>query len=124
QPAGILSRAYHDPLGNHRSGCLYCGFCTRYGCEVDAKSSAQTTHLPVALATGNYQIRTGCHVTGISLGPHGLANGLTYVDKAGKEHLQPADIVLMTGYTLGNVRTLLLSRSPRHPNGVGNDRGR
>jgi gluconate 2-dehydrogenase alpha chain len=124
QPSGILSRAYTDPLGNHRSGCLYCGFCTRYGCEVDAKSSAQTTHPPVALATGNYQIRTGCRVTGIALGANGMATGLTYVDTRGHQHFQPADIVLLTGYTLNNVRMLLLSRGKHHPAGVGNDRGR
>lgn len=124
QPSGILSRAYADPLGNHRSACIYCGFCTRYGCEVDAKSSAQTTHLPAALATGRYQVRTGCHVTGIALGPDGRSTGLMYVDMRGGEHFQPADIVLLTGYTLGNVRMLLLSRSKHHPNGVGNDRER
>ena len=30
QPSGIVSRAWTDPHGNHRGGCLYCGFCTRY----------------------------------------------------------------------------------------------
>ena len=53
QPSGITSRAWTDPYGNHRGGCLYCGFCTRFGCEVDAKASPLNTHLPVALNTGN-----------------------------------------------------------------------
>jgi gluconate 2-dehydrogenase alpha chain len=39
-----------------------------------------------------------------------------------KEQEQPADLVLLNGYTLNNVRTLLLSRGCKHPNGVGNDR--
>ncbi|MGI8486554.1 MAG: GMC family oxidoreductase, partial [Thermomicrobiales bacterium] len=38
-PAGILSQAYESPLGDNRAACIYCGFCTRFGCEVDAKSS-------------------------------------------------------------------------------------
>ncbi|MBW3632206.1 MAG: GMC family oxidoreductase, partial [Chloroflexi bacterium] len=46
QPSGILSQAFTDPFGNTRSGCLYCGFCTRFGCEVDAKSTGLTTYIP------------------------------------------------------------------------------
>lgn len=124
QPAGITSRAYQDRFGNYRSGCLYCGFCTRYGCEVDAKTSPQTTWLPVALKTGRYTIRNNAHVTGITTGSSGLATGITYVDEHGREHHQPADIVMLTSYTLNNVRMLLLSRGQKHPNGIGNDRGR
>ncbi len=123
QPAGILSQAYKDPLGNQRSGCLYCGYCTRFGCEVDAKSSAQTTHLPPALATGRYEIRPNSYVTKINTGADGLATGVTYLDENEQEQEQPADVVIASAYTPGNVRSLLLSRSDKHPNGVGNDRG-
>lgn len=124
QPAGILSRAYTDPFGNTRSGCLYCGFCTRFGCEVDAKSSPQTTHLPLALQSGRYQIRVNCKVTGVELNSNGMATGVKYVDTlSGEEHVQPADIVILSAYTLSNVRLLLLSRNAAHPRGIGNDRG-
>lgn len=123
QPTGILSQAYTGLSGRPRSGCLYCGFCTRFGCEVDAKSSAITDHLPVALETGNYDIVYGAKVTGIMIGDDGLARGLTYIDlETGEEHEQPADTVILSGYTLSNVRMLLLSRGGPHPNGVGNDR--
>lgn len=122
-PTGILSRAWTDPFGNTRSGCIYCGFCTRYGCEVDAKSSPITTHLPPALATGRYEIRTGCRVTGVMLADNGLATGLRYVDAKGREHEQPADIVVLSGYTNSNVRMLLLSRGPKHREGLGNNHG-
>ncbi len=123
-PAGILSQAYRGAEGRVRSGCLYCGYCTRYGCEVDAKTSAVTTHIPLALQTGNYRVRTYCKVRRIDMGPDGLATGVTYVDTlTGEEHVQPADLVLVTGYTLTNVRLLLLSKSATHKNGVGNNRG-
>lgn len=124
QPTGILSEAYTGLSGRPRAGCLYCGFCTRFGCEVDAKGSAITDHLPVALETGNYEIRYGAKVTGIIIGDDGLARGLSYIDlETGEEHEQPADIVIVSGYTLTNVRMLLMSRHDRHPDGVGNDRG-
>lgn len=125
QPAGIVSRAYHDPLGNYHAQCIYCGFCTRFGCEVDAKTSAVNVHIPAALRTGNYEIRNNAKVLRVNVGADGLATGVTYLDQiTGEEHVQPADVVMLTGYTLTNVRLLLLSRHSTHPNGVGNDRGR
>ncbi len=124
QPSGITSRAFTDPYGNERSSCLYCGFCTRFGCEVDAKTSPQTTWLPVAFATGRYSVRGESKVTRIEVDDKGRATGVTYVDSHGQEHFQPAELVLVSAFTLENSRLLLLSRSKAHPNGVGNDRGR
>lgn len=124
QPTGILSRAWVDPHGRARSGCLYCGFCTRFGCEVDAKSSPQNTHLPVALETGRYEVRLGAKVTRIETDSSGHATGVTYVDADGGEHFQPAEVVVASAFTLENSRLLLLSRGGKHPDGIGNDRGR
>lgn len=121
-PAGILSQAYRDVSGRWRSGCLYCGYCTRYGCEVDAKFSPITTHLPMALETGRYEVRPECTVLRIETAADGRATGVTYLDAAGREHFQPAEVVLLSAYTLSNARLLLLSRSRAHPNGLGNAR--
>jgi gluconate 2-dehydrogenase alpha chain len=125
QPTAILSQPYTDISGRTRSGCLYCGYCVRYGCEVDAKASANVSHIPLALRTGRYEIRTGCRVLRINLGSDGLATGVTYIDQStGEEHEQPADLVVLSAYTLENVRLLLVSRGGKHPNGIGNDRDR
>jgi gluconate 2-dehydrogenase alpha chain len=67
QPSSILSEGYVDMSGQPRAGCVYCGFCTRYGCHVDAKASALTAHIPMALDTGRYEIRTRCYVTSIEV---------------------------------------------------------
>jgi gluconate 2-dehydrogenase alpha chain len=123
QPSGILSRGWTDPYGHVRSGCLYCGHCTRFGCEVGAKASPQTTYLPVALETGRYEVRTRCHVTKIETADDGRATGVVYVDSRGQEHFQPAEVVISSSFTLENVRNLLLARSDAHPDGIGNDRG-
>ena len=124
QPSGILSRAYTDRFGQTRSGCLYCGFCTRYGCEVDAKSTGLNTAMPLALKTGRYHIQTHVHVTHVEIGADGLATGLAYIDTlTGEEHFQPAELVILSGYTLTNVKLLLVSRNRAHPDGIGNDRG-
>jgi gluconate 2-dehydrogenase alpha chain len=122
QPAAITSRAYRDISGRERSACIYCGFCTRYGCEVDAKASANVSHIPLALDTGRYEIRKYCKVTHVNLNSDGMATGLTYVDlRTGESHEQPAEVVILSGFTLTNVRMLLLSRSEAHPQGIGND---
>lgn len=123
QPSGILSQAYKDAAGRVRSGCLYCGFCTRFGCEVDAKTSPVTTHVPLALETGRWKVKTECYVLDIPVDKSGRATGVRYLDAKGKEQFQPADIIVASAYTLTNVRALMLSRSDAHPKGIGNDRG-
>jgi gluconate 2-dehydrogenase alpha chain len=124
QPAAILSQAYTDLSGRQRSGCLYCGYCTRFGCEVDAKASPNVSHIPMALATGRYEIRTNCKAIKVNMGGDGLATGITYIDQTTQqEHFQPAEIVILSAYTLSNVRLLLLSRDAPHQDGIGNDRG-
>jgi gluconate 2-dehydrogenase alpha chain len=124
QPAAILSQAYRDVSGRERAACNYCGFCTRYGCEVDAKASPNVSHIPMALSTGKYEIRTYAKVINVNLDASGLATGLTYIDvRTGEQHEQPAEVVILSGFTLTNVRLLLLSRNAKHPNGIGNDQG-
>ncbi|MBW3632205.1 MAG: GMC family oxidoreductase, partial [Chloroflexi bacterium] len=96
----------------------------RFGCEVDAKSTGLTTYIPVALRTGLYDVRPFSHVVRVNLGADGLATGVTYVDlMTGEEHEQPADVVILSGYTMSNVKLLMVSRSDAHPDGIGNDRG-
>jgi gluconate 2-dehydrogenase alpha chain len=123
QPAAILSQPYKGLAGNDRGSCFYCGFCTRFGCEVDAKASAIATHIPAALATGNYEIRPDSYVFRVNVNADGLATGVSYIDAAGREQEQPADIVIVSAFPLMNTRLLLMSRSTAHGDGVGNDRG-
>ena len=122
-PAAILSRGYTDLSGQPRAGCLYCGFCMSYGCEVDAKASPLVTHLPLAFATGRYEVRTHSKAVGIEVDDRGRGVGLRYRDRSGREHLQPAARIFLAAWTFGNVRLLLLSRSSSHPDGVGNNHG-
>ena len=123
QPSGILSEAYDDLAGNTRGACLYCGFCTRYGCEVAAKGNSLVVHMPAALATGKYEIRPDSYVYQIDTDSDGKATGVSYIDSAGREQFQEADIVIVSAYMLMNVRLLLMSRSSAHADGIGNDRG-
>ena len=122
-PSSILSRGYTDASGKPRAGCLLCGYCSGFGCEVDAKGSPLTTFLPMAMDTGRYEVRTHSTAVGVEVDDRGLATGLRYVDRTGREHLQPAARVFLCGFTFSNVRQLLLSRSDAHPDGLGNNQG-
>ena len=109
-PSSNLSQAYINPLGVRMGQCTYCGFCERFGCGNYSKASAQTTILPVLMKNPNFELRTECEVLKINLHPDGkTAKSLTYIDAAGTEYEQPADIILLCGYGLMNVRMMFLS---------------
>ena len=110
QPSANLSEPYTNPLGLKLEQCVFCGFCERFACEHYAKASPQTVILPVLRKNPNYELRTNCEVLRINLdSTRKKATGVTYVDAAGREFEQPADLVLITAFPLNNVRTLLLS---------------
>lgn len=109
-PAANMSRPYTNPLGVQLGPCTYCGFCEKFGCGNYSKASPQTTILPVLLRKPNFRLKTGCEVLKINLAADGkTATGVTYIDAAGGEFEQPADLVVLTAYILHNVRLLLVS---------------
>ncbi len=107
-PAATLSRTYQNPDGITRSGCAYCGFCTRYGCMIGAKAQPTNTLLPLLVKRDNFTLRPGCWVRRVVY-RDGKAEGVSYVDHEGKEAFQPADVVIAASWTLNNSRLLLLS---------------
>jgi len=110
QPSSNLSQPYTNPEGLTMNACVFCGFCERFGCEHYAKSSPQTMLLPILLKNPNYEMRTNCQVLKVNLDSTGKkAVSVSYVDGAGNEFEQPAELILITAYSLNNVRLMLLS---------------
>jgi gluconate 2-dehydrogenase alpha chain len=107
-PAAQMSRPYTNPDGVTLGACVYCGYCMNTGCEVSAKSTPQTTVLPAALKTGNFEIRTHAAVVRINVQGN-RATSVTYIDAQGRELEQPADLILLTAFTWGNAHQLLVS---------------
>ena len=109
-PTGNMSQAYTNPLGAQMGACTYCGFCEKFGCGNYSKASPQTTVLPYLLQKSNFTLRTECEVLRVDLTPDKKrATGVTYVNSAGEEFFQPAEMVILSAYVLQNVRLLLLS---------------
>ncbi|MFI0423697.1 GMC family oxidoreductase [Spongiactinospora sp. 9N601] len=108
-PAGALSKPYTNPDGMSRPGCTYCGFTGHFGCHIGAKSDPTLTVIPTAQKTGRFELRTNAQVIEI-LHDGGRATGVRYYDASGAVRDQPADVVVLTAFTLNNCRLLLLSK--------------
>jgi len=129
-PAGILSQPYRPPHPYdtriaERPACVYCGHCNHYGCHVQAKAATLYTVIPVALETGNLELRTNCKVFCITTDDRGQATGVKYFDPDGRVREQRARVVILTAFVFDNVRLLLLSKSNgrRFRSGLANSSG-
>jgi len=117
-PVAILSQPH-----NGRPACIHCGFCNGFGCEVNAKSSSMATMIPLALASGRCELRTGCTVSRVSTRPDGKVDEVVYWNAEGEEHAQRAKAVVLCANGAETPRLLLLSASAQHPQGLGNSSG-
>jgi gluconate 2-dehydrogenase alpha chain len=110
-PSANMTALYTNPEGLTMQPCMVCGFCERFGCEHFAKSSPQTMILPKLMASPNFELRTGSHVTRILLdSDRKRATGVRYIDIAsGREIEQPAELVILCSFGLNNVRHMLVS---------------
>jgi gluconate 2-dehydrogenase alpha chain len=129
-PAGILSQPYRplapfDTRIAERPACVYCGHCNFYGCHVHAKAATLYTTIPVAVGTGNFDLRTHCKVCRVSIGDSGEVTGVTYFDADGQVHEQRARVVILCAFVFENTRLLLLSKTDTGPfaKGLANSSG-
>ncbi len=118
EPHAILSQTY-----NGRAGCIHCGFCLGYGCEVGAKSSTSTAMMPQALESGNCELRTMSTVARVETSANGRISGVVYWDEAGVLHSQKAKATVLCANGAETPRLLFLSESNRFPDGLANGSG-
>lgn len=108
-PAATLSVPYRNPDGVSRNACAFCGYCERFGCMIGAKAQPTNTLLPVLRDKKNFELRPSSWVRRIVV-KDGKATGVEYTNQKGEEFFQPADLVLLSTFTMNNVRLLLLSK--------------
>lgn len=118
EPHAILSQPH-----NGRPGCIHCGFCNGFGCEVGAKSSTAVAMIPLAEATGKCELRTGCTVSRINTNEQGRVTEVVYWEEDGTEQAQRAKAVVLSANGAESARLLLLSESSRFPDGLANASG-
>jgi choline dehydrogenase-like flavoprotein len=112
---GIATREY----GSLKQ-CQRLGVC-RMGCPENAKGTTDVTHWPIAMKHGA-EVITRARVSRITVDEKGRANGAVYIQD-GKEHFQPASVVVLAANGVGTPRILLMSQSSRFPEGLANSSG-
>jgi choline dehydrogenase-like flavoprotein len=118
-PLAVLSQPF-----NGRGSCVHCGFCMGFGCEMGAKSSTLATMIPQALATGRCELRARCAAYRVETGKDGRVTEVLYWDEKGRPQGQRAKAVVLCANGAETPRLLLMSQSPRFPQGLANGSGR
>ena len=106
---------------NGRPACIHQHFCVGHRCPIDAKCGTQNTVIPVALASGNCELRTRAMVTALRVDDNGRLLGATYVDENDQVHEIDAKIVVLSLGSNATARLLLTSTSRLFAHGAGNN---
>jgi choline dehydrogenase-like flavoprotein len=113
-PAAILSRPYKG-----RPACIWDGWCDA-GCPTGALANPLAVYFPRAIKAGA-KLQAESHVTRILTDKKGgSVSGVEYIDAKGEVHIQLADTVILTAFTVQNSRILLNSANDAQPKGLAN----
>ncbi|MBX9928814.1 MAG: GMC family oxidoreductase [Gemmatimonadaceae bacterium] len=108
---------------NGRAPCHYCGQCNR-GCMTNSNFSSPNVLLFPAQKTGRLTIVTDAMAREVTVGPDGLATGVSYINKrtGADEHVK-GRVVVLAASACESARILLNSKSSQHPQGLANASG-
>ena len=108
-------------INAERGVCFYCSQCSR-ACQVHADFSAGTCLIfPAQKGRGQVDLFTNCVVREVTTDAEGKATGVSYINKEDrKEYTLRGRVVVLAASACSTARILLNSKSPQHPNGLGN----
>ena len=104
-----------------RGSCQYRNACMR-GCPYGAYFSTQSATLPAAMKTGNLTVMPDSIVHEVIFDDEkGKATGVRVIDQNTKETREYyAKIIFVNASAIASTSILMMSKSKRHPNGLGN----
>jgi choline dehydrogenase-like flavoprotein len=106
-----------------RPACHYCDQCQR-GCYTASYFNSPSVTLPAAARTGKLTLVSDAVVSHVVMDRGGRAEGVHYIDRVTHEHREAyARTVVVAAGALESTRILLNSKTPSHPQGVGNSTG-
>jgi choline dehydrogenase-like flavoprotein len=106
-----------------RPACHYCDQCQR-GCHTASYFNSPSVTLPAAARTGKFTLVSDAVVSDVTVDSSGRATGVHYIDRNSREHrVAYAKVVVVAAGALESTRILLNSKSPAHPQGIGNSNG-
>jgi choline dehydrogenase-like flavoprotein len=108
-------------INNERGVCFYCGQCNR-ACQVYADFSAGTCLIfPAQKSRGQVDLFVNSMVREVTTDQEGRATGVSYINRDDrKEYQLKGRVVILAASACSTARILLNSKSPQHPNGLGN----
>ena len=118
-----VARAILSKPANGRSSCQYSGYCGSYGCSSGAKGSSRAALLNRAVATGNCDIRPNSHVYRLESDSSGKIVSANYYDTNKTAVAVQAKLFVVACQAVETSRLLLLSKGPRHADGLANNHG-
>ena len=118
-----MARAILPQPALDRSGCSYSGYCGAYGCATGAKGSSRAALLDKAVATGHCEIWPHSMVNRLISDQTGKVVAVEYYNKQDELKKINARIYVVACQAIETSRLLLLSKGPRHPNGLANSSG-
>jgi choline dehydrogenase-like flavoprotein len=127
--ASLGYEAYPFPQGVHsrphdgHPACNSCGFCSGFGCPINARAGAALSFLHHAMQRG-VKLRPRSFVYRIDMSRDGKrALGVSYLDEKGRHRRERADIVILAASAIETARLMLMSANASHPRGLGNRSG-
>ena len=117
-PIAMLSRPFDG-----RPATVQSAFVQQHGDPTATKCNVLNTFVPDALATGRLDLRPNSYVHEITVDERGRAQSAVYEDEEGNLLEQEADVFLVGCGAVESARLLLLSQSPRFPDGLANGNG-
>lgn len=103
-PVALVTKDRHQPHYGLREACRHCGACHQ-GCRNGAKSGADNTWLPMAVAHGA-ELRPHCMVTGFERNTQGQITAVVY-QRDGREERQKCRSVVLSAGAVETARLLL-----------------
>jgi choline dehydrogenase-like flavoprotein len=116
-PRAILSAPYKG-----RPACLHDGWCDA-GCPIGALANPLVTSLADARRHGA-TLLSNCAVGRVLANARGYATGVEYHDAAGNRKTLSAQVVVLAAAPIQTARLMLVSPTPRSPDGLGNSSGK
>jgi choline dehydrogenase-like flavoprotein len=108
-------------INPERGVCFYCGQCNR-SCSAYADFSAGSCLIfPAQKNGGQIDLYNNAMVREVLTNSEGKATGVSYINKSDrKEYTLRAKVIVLAASACSSARILLNSKSPQHPNGLGN----
>lgn len=108
-------------INSERGVCFYCGQCSRACLAYADFSSGTCLIFPAQKSGGQIDLRVNAMVRQVTTDQEGRATGVSYISKDDrKEYKIRGKVVVLAASACGSARILLNSKSPQHPNGLGN----